>query len=108
KSWALKTPGRVWSMTFDAAGGRLAALTWFIPPELQDVRDEVAAPQDYPQPKLHLIDVAADPPEVIVCPHGWWGRPAFSPDGTLLAVGGAGATHVFDVSTATLSGRENR
>jgi WD40 repeat protein len=99
RSWALKTPGRVWSMTFDPAGRRLAALTWFIPPEMQNVRDEVARPQDYPQPKLHLINVGADRPEEIVCPHGWWGRPAFSPDGRLLAVGGAGATHVFDVST---------
>jgi WD40 repeat protein len=98
RSWALQTPGRVWSMTFDATGRRLAASTWFVPPELQNARDEVVTPQDYPQPRIHLIDVAADRPEEIVCPHGWWGRPAFSPDGKLLAVGGAGATHVFDVS----------
>ena len=37
-------------------------------------------------------------PEVIVCPHSCWGRPAFSPDRKLLAIGGSGATHVFDVS----------
>jgi len=97
KSWPLDTPGRVWYLKFDQEGRRVAALTWWIPPELQNARDEVVTPQDHPQPKVFLIDVDADKAEVIVCPHGWRGPPAFSPDGKLLAVGGAGATHVFDV-----------
>jgi Tol biopolymer transport system component len=97
KSWQLDTPGNVRYLIFDADGRRLAVSTWYIPPELRDARDEVITPQDFPQPKVFLIDVSADKPEVIVCPHGWYGRPAFSPDGKLLAVGGAGATHLFDV-----------
>lgn len=88
RSWALDTPGRVWYVTFDADGRRLAASTWFVPPELQNARDEVTTPQDYPQPKVFLIDVSADKPDVIVCPHGWWGRPAFSPDGKRQTAGG--------------------
>ena len=37
-------------------------------------------------------------PEEIVCPHGWNGGLAFSRDDKMLAVGGAGAVHLFDVS----------
>jgi WD40 repeat protein len=97
KTWRLDTPGRVWHLSFDPAGQRLAASTWCVPPELQGTRDEALTPQDFPQPKVFLIDVSADRAETIVCPHGWWGRAAFSPDGNLLAVGGAGTTHLFDV-----------
>ena len=97
KSWPVETGSRVSRLLFDPAGRRLAASTWRIPPELQSIRSEAISPQDYPQPKIFLIDVDADKPETIVCPHGWWGRPAFSPDGKLLAIGGAGATHLFDV-----------
>ena len=97
KSWPLDTPGRVWHLTFDPPGKRIAVSTWFIPPELKGARDETVTPQDFPQPRVFLIDVAKEKAETIVCPHGWWGRPAFSPDGRRLAVGGAGAVHVFDV-----------
>jgi WD40 repeat protein len=98
KVWRLDTPGRVFRLAVAADGVRIAAATWFIPPELKDARDEAVTPQDYPQPRVFLIDVARDKPEMIVCPHGWWGQPAFSPDGQWLAVGGAGAVHVFDVA----------
>jgi WD40 repeat protein len=98
RSWPLDTAGLVWHLIFDPAGRRLAATTWHIPRELQGARDEATTAQDYPQPKVFLIDLSAGKPEAIVCPHGYWGRPAFSPDGKLLAIGGAGAVHVFDVS----------
>lgn len=99
KRWKLDTPGRVWRVALDRAGERLAATTWFVPPELQGARDEALTPRDFPQPVVYLIDLENEnKPERIVCPHGYWGQPSFSPDGKLLAVGGAGAVHLFDVS----------
>jgi WD40 repeat protein len=97
RDWALDTPGRVWSLSFSPKGGLLAASTWYIPPELEGARDEAVTPQDYPQPRVFLLPTGGAKPETIVCPHGWWGKVAFSPDGKFLAVGGAGAVHLFDV-----------
>jgi WD40 repeat protein len=54
---------------------------------------------DLPQPRVLLFDLRAPAvgPEVIVCPHGYLGGLAYSPDGRTLAVGGA-AVHLFDVA----------
>jgi WD40 repeat protein len=98
RSWPLEFDGGIYRFAFDADGRRLAAYTWFLPPELRESRSETVPPEDYPQPIVFLIDVASNRPERIVCPHGWQGPIAFSPDGKWLAVGGAGATHLFDVS----------
>jgi WD40 repeat protein len=58
-------------------------------------------PLDLPQPRVYLFDLDKEgPAEEIVCPHGWSGGAAFSADGKMLAVGGAGAVHLFDVSRA--------
>jgi DNA-binding beta-propeller fold protein YncE len=57
-------------------------------------------PHDLPQPRVLLIDLA-DPrsePEVHILPSGGVGGVALSPDGNTLAVGGAGAVHLLDVS----------
>jgi WD40 repeat protein len=65
-------------------------------------------PLDLPQPRVFLFDLArGGEPEEIVCPHGWPGGVAFSADGKVLAVGGAGAVHLFDVASgpAERSGR---
>jgi hypothetical protein len=37
-------------------------------------------------------------PEILICPYGYCGGLAFSPDGKTLATGGAGGVHLFDVS----------
>ncbi len=58
-------------------------------------------PVDLPQPRVYLFDLEKEgPAEEVVCPHGWSGGAAFSPDGKTLAVGGAGAVHLFDLSRA--------
>jgi WD40 repeat protein len=54
--------------------------------------------RELPQPRVYLFDLtkATAEPEIIMCPHGYMGGLAFSPNGKMLAVGGAGATHLFD------------
>src|SRR5262249_2793630 len=97
RSWKLETPGVFRSVAFDAKGERLAVSSWYPPEELQDARDEAFTPEDVPQPNVFLIDARSAKVERIVAPHGWPGKAAFSPDGRWLALGGAGAVHVFDV-----------
>jgi hypothetical protein len=48
---------------------------------------------------VFLFDLAADSePEVVVAPHGFVGRAAFSPNGRTLAVGGNGCVWLFNVA----------
>jgi WD40 repeat protein len=56
-------------------------------------------PRDLPQPRVSLIDLSGkSPPRVFITPHGYnVGGLTFSPDSKTLAVGGAGAVHLFDV-----------
>lgn len=65
-----------------------------------DDKDRDPDPEDLPQPRVFLFDLAAPAaePEVVICPHGYtWGL-AISPDGKTLAVGGAGAVHLFNLA----------
>jgi WD40 repeat protein len=63
-------------------------------------------PLELPQPRVFLFDLTAgSDPEVIVAPHGFVGRAAFSPDGRILALGGYGCVWLFDVSKANLQRR---
>jgi len=82
---------------FSPDGGRLALLGQ---PKWDRAKfGDDPDPRDLPQPRVYLFDLtkATAQPENIVCPHGWLGGLAFSPDGKLLAVGSAGATHLFDM-----------
>jgi len=82
---------------FSPDGGRLALLGQ---PKWDRAKfGDDPDPRDLPQPRVYLFDLtkATAEPENIVCPHGWLGGLAFSPDGKLLAVGSAGATHLFDM-----------
>jgi hypothetical protein len=56
-------------------------------------------PLDLPQPRVYLFDLSADhPPEVVVAPHGFVGRAAFSRDGRTLGLGGYGCVWLFDLN----------
>jgi WD40 repeat protein len=82
-------------MAFRPDGGKLAVLAR----SKTDIEDSDPDPLDLPQPRVLLFDLTKDAePEEIVCPHGWTGGLAFSRDGKMLAVGGAGAVHVFDMT----------
>src|SRR5207245_2855527 len=79
--------------------GKRLAVSVRVAPSGERVRDP--HPRDYPQPRVFLFDLTKKGgPEEIVCPHGWNGGLAFSADDKTLAVGGAGAVHLFDVSKA--------
>jgi Tol biopolymer transport system component len=80
---------------FSADGKRLAIITQVLP----DVRDPNLDAFDVPQPRIHLIDVAAgELRATLVAPQGFSASAAFSPDGRTLAVGGHGRVLLFDVA----------
>jgi WD40 repeat protein len=79
--------------------GKTLAIAWApqADPELMNAREP--DPQDLPQPRVSLIDLAGEaPPRVLIAPHGFIGGLAFSPDGKTLAYGGVGAVHLFDLT----------
>jgi WD40 repeat protein len=65
----------------------------------QDAGETAPDPQDVPQPRVSLISLdGTAAPRVLIAPPGYVGALAFSPDGMLLAFGGAGAVHLFDLT----------
>jgi WD40 repeat protein len=87
------------SLAFDARGERLAGAAYRPREDEDEERDP--EPEDLPQPRVLLFDLGAKGgPRELVCPPGHAGGVTFSADGKTLAVGGAGAVHLFDVSGA--------
>ncbi len=79
--------------------GKTLAVGW-APKADKEVMETSRDPdsQDLPQPRVTLIDLAGNAsPRTLVAPHGYLGGLAFSPDGRTLALGGAGAVHLFDL-----------
>jgi WD40 repeat protein len=79
--------------------GKTLAVAWMpkADSELDGAREP--DPQDVPQPRVSLIDLAGNsPPRLLIAPHGYTGGLAFSPDGKTLAFGGVGAVHLFDLT----------
>ena len=83
------------NLVFSPDGTRLAVPVRVKP----DAESRDPDPLDLPQPRVYLFDLTKEgAPEEMVCPHGWVGGIAFSADGKTLALGGAGAVHLFDMS----------
>ena len=79
---------------FSPDSKRLAIITQVF----SDTGDDTDA-LDFPQPRIHLIDIATgETRETLVAPQGFSGEACFSPDGRTLAVGGLGRVLLFDVS----------
>jgi DNA-binding beta-propeller fold protein YncE len=86
------------TVAFSHDGKRLA-----VPVRLKTDQDRARSqdPLDLPQPHVLLYDLTKEePPEEIVCPHGFVIGLAFSADDRTIAVGGTGAVHLVDMTRA--------
>jgi hypothetical protein len=83
---------------FSPDGKWLTVITQRLPDNLSPYAD----PRDVPQPRIHLIDVAAgETRETLVAPPSFIMSASFSPDGGILATGGQGKVLLWDVSNVT-------
>jgi WD40 repeat protein len=89
---------------FSPDGKWLAVITQV----MSDARSsDVPDVRDVPQPRLHLVDVAAgEIRHTLIMPPGFPANAAFSPDGSMLATGGHGRVLLWDVSDLANSAAE--
>lgn len=94
RTHTIKERDFLWNIAF-SPDGRYLAVPARVPTKDED-NSRDPDPLDLPQPRVYLFDLSKDAePEEIICPHGWNGGLAFSPDSKTLAVGGAGGVHLF-------------
>jgi hypothetical protein len=82
-----------------SSDSRTLAIAWVprLGPELESARNP--DPQDQPQPRITLFDLAGNkPPRTLIAPHGSAVALAFSPDGHTLALGTTGGVRLFDLT----------
>lgn len=78
--------------------GKTPAIAWVPEYDQELTNDPEPDPRISAWPRVTLIDLEEnDPPRILIAPHGWAISLAFSSDGKLLAFGGAGAVHLFDL-----------
>ena len=87
-------PNAGWAQAI-SPDGKTLAVSWR--PATED--EDGLGPQELAQPRVALLDLRGKKPaRTLFAPPGQPGTLAFSPDGKLLAFGGTGAVHLFDLS----------
>jgi WD40 repeat protein len=85
---------------FSPDGKWLAVPTQVFP---EEPRGGEPSPEDVPQPRIHLVEVAAGlVPETLVAPPGFPTSVCFSPDGRTLATAGYGRVLLWDLTKPPL------
>src|SRR5262249_40419476 len=90
---------------FSPDGRWLATISQSLP---EDVNEDTEA-FDVPQPRITLIETAGgEVRETLVAPQGFSRSLCFSPDGRVLAVGGDGRVHLWDLTRVQAPANQTR
>jgi WD40 repeat protein len=83
---------------FDSTGKWLAVPVNYV--SIEKFLREDPSPEDYPQPKIQIIDVGSGQiAETLLAPQAYLYTACFSPDGHTLATSGDGEVLLWDFST---------